>query len=394
MTRFLQLHLLTFFPPANINRDDTGRPKTAVVGGATRLRLSSQALKRAWRKSDIFQAALDGHLGDRTMRLGRNIALLLIKDHGITEGEAHGIAKVISAVFGKPENKPKPGEELFIKQLAFISPDEQRKVNVFLGNVLSEPEARQRLLAAAKEVDLDTDSDEVTDEDSAPTKGKKAKAPTQSKQTTKLISEMRQEILSVADPAADIALFGRMLADSPNYNREAAAQVAHAITTHRVIVEDDYYTAMDDLKTPAEDAGAGFLGEATFGSGVFYLYLCIDRALLLKNLGNDAALAATALGALAEAAATVAPRGKQNSFAAHGRAHYVLAERGDQQPRTLAGAFAKPVDDRDLMGKSIEELERFRTQLDTAYGPAAAASATMQVGKSGSLADIIAFCRG
>jgi CRISPR system Cascade subunit CasC len=97
---------------------------------------------------------------------------------------------------------------------------------------------------------------------------------------------------------------------------------------------------------------------------------------------------------LAEAAATVAPRGKQNSFAAHGRAHYVLAERGNRQPRTLAGAFAKPVDDKDLMAKSIEELERFRSQLDDAYGPAAENYVAMQVGKSGKLADIIAFCRG
>ena len=109
-------------------------------------------------------------------------------------------------------------------------------------------------------------------------------------------------------------------------------------------------------------------------------------------MGHDATLAATALGALAEAAATVAPRGKQNSFAAHGRAQYVLAERGDRQPRTLAGAFAKSVDGMDLMGRSIEELVRFRTQLDAAYGPAATGSATMEVGKSGTLADIIAFC--
>ena len=82
MSRFLQLHLLTFFPPANLNRDDTGRPKTAIVGGATRLRLSSQALKRAWRTSEIFAAALAGHMGQRTQRLGRNMVLRLIADHG------------------------------------------------------------------------------------------------------------------------------------------------------------------------------------------------------------------------------------------------------------------------------------------------------------------------
>lgn len=178
-------------------------------------------------------------------------------------------------------------------------------------------------------------------------------------------------LLRATDTAADIALFGRMLASAPDYNREAAAQVAHAITTHRVTVEDNYYTAVDDLKTKAEDSGAGFLGEAGFGSGVFYLYLCVDRALLVRNLGGDEALARTALGALVEAAASVAPSGKQNSFAAHGRAHYALAERGPQQPRTLAGAFIKPVIGQDLMAQSIQELTRFHDELDRAYGTAA-----------------------
>jgi CRISPR system Cascade subunit CasC len=185
-----------------------------------------------------------------------------------------------------------------------------------------------------------------------------------------------------------------MLADSPGYNREAAAQVAHAITTHRVTIEDDYYTAVDDLKTAAEDAGAGFLGEAAFGSGVFYLYFCVDCALLVRNLGGDAMLAATALGALAEAAATVAPRGKQNSFAAFGRASYVLAERGDQQPRTLAGAFAKAVADADLMEASITTLQRFRKALSDAYGAGCDAFAEMHLGGTGSLAQIVAFARG
>ena len=70
MSRFLQLHVLTFYPPANLNRDDTGRPKTAVIGGTTRLRVSSQSLKRAWRTSDVFRTALEGHLASRTQRLG------------------------------------------------------------------------------------------------------------------------------------------------------------------------------------------------------------------------------------------------------------------------------------------------------------------------------------
>ena len=87
MSRFLQLHLLTFFPPANLNRDDTGRPKTAMVGGATRLRLSSQALKRAWRTSEVFEVALADHMGQRTQRLGEDV-LAHLKAGGMAEDKA------------------------------------------------------------------------------------------------------------------------------------------------------------------------------------------------------------------------------------------------------------------------------------------------------------------
>src|SRR6516164_11408500 len=172
-------------------------------------------------------------------------------------------------------------------------------------------------------------------------------------------------------------MFGRMLADNPAYNREAAVQVAHAITTHRVTVEDDYYTAIEDLKTPEEDAGAGFVGELGFGSGIFYLYACIDTGLLARNLDGHRMLAADACAALAEAAATVSPKGKQPSFAARARAHYILAEYGAAQPRTLAGAFIKPVEGADLAASSVLHLEEWRGKLDRAYGPAAAASVTM-----------------
>jgi CRISPR system Cascade subunit CasC len=346
MSRFLQLHLLTFFPPANLNRDDTGRPKTAVVGGATRLRLSSQALKRAWRTSDAFCSALAGHMGQRTQRIGE-VVLAHVRAGGMDEAKSLATAREIAAVFGEiKEIKDKDPAQ--IKQLAFISPEE-----------------RAAALALA---------DQALAGETIDAKG--------------------AGLLRSTDTAADIALFGRMLADSPSYNREAAAQVAHAITTHKVTVEDDYYTALDDLTTSADGAGAAFLGETAFGSGVFYLYLCVDRTLLVKNLGGDATLASTALGALARAAATVAPNGKQNNFAAHGRASYVLAERGDQQPRTLAGAFARPVTGDDLIGKSIEALDTFRTNMERAYGPAADATKIMQVGGSGALSDMVTFFQG
>jgi len=345
MNRFLQLHLLTFYPPANLNRDDSGRPKSAVVGGAPRLRVSSQALKRAWRTSTVFTTALAGHMGTRTQRLGEQIVTHLVA-RGVAADAAMKIAREIIPVFGKA--KPEK-DSARTEQLAFISPEERA--------------------AAIELADRLAGGEKITVE--------------------------ANTVLRHTDTAADIAMFGRMLADNANFNREAAVQVAHAITTHRVTVEDDYYTAVDDLKTPAEDAGAGFVGEAAFGSGVFYLYLCIDRALLRRNLGGDADLAAIATAALVEAAATVSPRGKQNSFAAFGRAHYLLAEAGAAQPRTLAGAFARPVEGDGLMQPSITALSEFRTRLDRAYGLHDNQIAELDVLKgTGTLADIIGFVRG
>jgi CRISPR system Cascade subunit CasC len=174
-------------------------------------------------------------------------------------------------------------------------------------------------------------------------------------------------------------------------------QVAHAVTTHKTMIEDDYYTAVDDLKKPSEDAGAGFLGEAGFGAGVFYLYACIDRDLLRQNLGGDDALAGIACAALVEAAATVAPSGKQASFASRARASYILAERGTDQPRALTAAFLKPVDETEeggVMATSIKELTKLNTAIAKAYGDGSGPKAEMNVltGK-GTLEDIKAFCR-
>jgi CRISPR system Cascade subunit CasC len=195
-------------------------------------------------------------------------------------------------------------------------------------------------------------------------------------------------------------MFGRMLAGEEKYNladfnREAAVQVGHAITTHRALAEDDYYTAMDDLKTRVEDAGADMIGEIGFGSGVYYLYVCVNCDLLMKNLSGDAELAAKGLEALAEAMATATPSGKQNSFAHHPRAQYLRAERGPQQPRDLTGAFFKPVTpgaEQDLLLSSIAELEAMAGRIDHSYGQCWSAEEIMNVPKGlGSLAAVKRF---
>ena len=349
MSDFLQLHLLTAYGPSNLNRDDTGRPKSVLFGGAPRLRISSQSLKRAWRTSDIFQSTLDGYLANRTQRLGQDVLQHLVEG-GMDGKTALTEARKIASVFGKPksENDRHP---TFIEQLAFVSPEERAGVFAVANRVLEGEE---------------------------------------------LESLKADDILRQTDAAADIAMFGRMLADNPKFNREAAVQVAHAITTHRMVAEDDYYTAVDDLKSrdEPEDAGAGFVGVQEFGAGVFYLYLCVDRGLLLENLGGDRAVGDASVAALAEAAATVAPRGKRASFASHARAVYVLAEKGAAQPRSLAAAFLKPVTGSDQGAASVAALEDFRDRLDQAYGPCAADRHTMNVATGeGTLAELVDFAR-
>jgi CRISPR system Cascade subunit CasC len=352
MDRFVQLHLLTFYPPANLNRDDSGRPKSAIMGGAPRLRVSSQALKRAWRTSDAFARALEGHLAERTQRIGDVVEKHLLEKKKAKADDARRVAREIAGIFGKVK-KETDKNPTYTEQLAFISPEE-------IETALRLAESR---LNGGGAIDA---------------------------------SKLAEGVLQKSDTAADIAMFGRMLADNPDFNREAAVSVAHAITTHRVVVEDDYYTAVDDLKTHEEDAGAGFIGEAGFGSGVFYLYLVVDRDLLVKNLKGDKALAKSALKALVEAAATVGPRGKSASFASFARASYALIERGDGAPRTLAAAFVEPVDRRkpapnDLLAESIRCLRDTRAQFARAYPADQARHAEFSAREQGKLPDIVAF---
>jgi CRISPR system Cascade subunit CasC len=197
--------------------------------------------------------------------------------------------------------------------------------------------------------------------------------------------------------SADIAMFGRMLAGIPKFNVEAAAQVAHAFTTHRSVVEDDYFTAVDELKAQRREAdkGAGFVGVQEFGTGLFYLYACVNASLLVANLQDDTELASKTAAAFIEALAKTSPAGKQNSFASRAFASYALVETGCQQPRSLAAAFLKPVapsdGEGDLFEASVERLTNLRHAYDAAYGACSDASREMKLlpKAEGSLADLV-----
>ncbi len=320
MSHFIQLHLLTAYPPANLNRDDLGRPKTAIMGGAKRLRVSSQSLKRTWRTSALFEEAMGQHRGMRTKQVGVQAAKRL-QEKGVKEKEAKAWATEIAKVFGDVAKG-----ELETSQLVHIGPEEQAAVDALVEKLAD-------VQRAPEKEDLD--------------------------------------LLRHKPSAVDIALFGRMLAASPAFNVEAACQVAHAITVHAAEVEDDYFTAVDDLNSGDEHRGAAHVGEAGFGAGLFYSYVCIDRRQLIENLGGDEELADRSIAALVEAAVKTSPKGKQNSFGSRAHASYVLAEKGGQQPRSLSAAFLRPVAGQDQSLDAIARLERQAQAFDVAYGPGA-----------------------
>lgn len=381
MSRFLQLHLLTSYPPANLNRDDLGRPKTAKMGGVDRLRVSSQSLKRTWRTSGVFADALNAPLGDRTKLFGTQIFLHLISK-GVAFKKAVEAARQIAGVFGKNEaaadlkkvkddylpklqkkwaarDKDNLGiaaysleqlnelEVLDISQLAFISVEEKQAAYALADKVAQGEDIGDKL-----------------------------------------------DVLRDTTSSVDIALFGRMLADTPSKNIEAACQVAHAISVHSVVIEDDYFTAVDDLNDHSADAGAAHIGETGFAAGLFYSYVCINKELLIENLNGDEVLANKAIQALTEAAVKVAPEGKQNSFGSRAYASYVRAEVGDQQPRSLSVAFLKPLGKNveDYAAESIAALELQAANFNKVYGDCYADSRVLNaITAEGSMKELLEF---
>ncbi|QHM76668.1 CRISPR system Cascade subunit CasC [Mixta theicola] len=349
MTTFIQLHLLTAYAPANLNRDDSGRPKTAYMGGVERLRVSSQSLKRAWRCSESFDEAMDGNIGKRTRRIGVEYVYKRMMAANITEKLAIAAAKKIAEQFGKLKKDKGATEvqKLEIEQVVHLSKHEIELIKQLVDTLIAEKREPNE-----EEVKL-----------------------------------LRKEQRTV-----DMALFGRMLASSPDFNVEAACQVSHALGVSAVTVEDDFFTAVDDLNKEEKDAGSGHMGEQSFASALFYTYICISRDLLIENLGGNEELAKRAIAALTETALTVSPTGKQNSFASRAYASYALAEVGQRQPRSLAAAFFQPVYDADQIPAAIQRLKQQRDSFDRVYGKCADDWAELNVPEGkGTLAELLAF---
>lgn len=329
MTLFIDIHALQTLPPSLINRDDTGAPKTAVFGGVPRQRVSSQSWKRAIRKD--FEATLPaGSVGFRTRKVVDIVAEEIRKQsENFDEKEAAKLAESVFKAAGikVTEKKTKKGDEAAAGNpeagyLVFLSADQIQK-------------------AAALAIESEGKPDK----------------------------KLAKEALDTAH-SVDIAMFGRMLADDPNYNVDASVQVAHALGIHESEPEFDYFTAVDDYVEDNDEAGAGMIGTVQMMSSTLYRFATVDVDSLTENLG-DANVAREAVAAFVKSFVTSMPTGKQNTFANNTLPELVYVAVRDSRSVSLVNAFEEPVVADETAGRRAQGAKKLadeEREIEQTYG--------------------------
>lgn len=344
----VEVHMLQNHAPSNLNRDDTGSPKEAMFGGYKRARISSQCLKRSIRRSDIFEDRLAGLLATRTRSLPE-----LVKDRLIAAGLSEELATIgaqKASGFGTDkgeEQKPNKSGHYRTAQTMFLSEADIKAVSDVIA-------------AAAATAKDSKDFEKVAAKD----------------------LQKQAEDKGFRPISVDIALFGRMVTSEAFLDVEASSQFAHAISTHKIDHEFDYYTAVDDLERSADDeagGGADMIGDVEFNSACYYKYFNIHVEGLMDNLTGKAfkrsmnaeddknarETAGKAVRALVEAACRVTPSGKQNSFAAHQPPSLVWVEVRDKNlPVSYANAFCNPVNPKAKGGLETESTNALRKECE------------------------------
>jgi len=318
------------FAPANLNRDDTGNPKDCEFGGVRRARISSQCLKRAIRNASVFSEITGVPTAERTKRFVSRLTDLLTEAGKPTSEAEAVVPDFVEAFASKLDNK----EKSLTAVLLYFHPMELQEMTAAL---------------------VESWNDLVDQGDR--------------KATLKRITRTLVTQFKGRTSAPDIALFGRMLAENPALNIDAACQVAHAISTHRITMEMDFYTAVDDLR-PDDTAGAAMMGFTAYDSACFYRYVRLDWDQLVKNLDGDTDLARRTVEGFLRAAAAAIPTGKQNAFAAHNPPAFMLAVvKPKGMAWSLANAFERPVHAKDgLTSPSVAALDAYWGRLTAVYG--------------------------
>jgi CRISPR system Cascade subunit CasC len=345
----LDVHILQNVPPSNMNRDDTGTPKSAYYGGVRRARVSSQAWKRATR-SRFNKLLPPEELGVRTKKVVEALAeRITAHDPSVTDTAAQLAEETLRVATGSsfdlPKRKNRDGEDEAVAESKYL---------MFL--------SRRQLDALAEVAVSASDGGDVQSL-------KKSLKDKEQKARTRHAVDTRHSV--------DIALFGRMVADSADLNVEAATQVAHALSVHRSDIESDYYTAVDDRSGESEP-GAGMIGAVDFNSATLYRYAAVDVDELQRNLGAGlkedeppSTPAAKAVTTFLEAFITSLPTGKINSFGNHTLPSAVIVTIRDQWPISFVGAFEEPVPKSPQGGylrESCRRLAAYVPDLERQYG--------------------------
>lgn len=358
--RFIQLHWLTSYPAALLNRDDAGFAKRITFGGAVRTRVSSQCQKRHWRTFDGEWSLRELNAPEtiRSRLTFQRFVLQPLLDDGIDAALAR---TVVQALMGQVLGKSAKAK----KQKTSTDADAKADVNTPLRTeqvtVLGRPEI-DFLLSEAREICQEAGGPKKAAEITKARLGKDGK--------------LNLQAMGLA-AGLDAALFGRMVTSDRLASRDAAVHVEHAFTVHRGEFEDDYFSAVDDL-IQGEGLGSGHIDTMELTSGLFYGYAVVAVPLLVSNLEGieherwqeaDRVLAGRIVEHLIHLVATVSPGAKLGSTAPYSYAHMVAVEAGDAQPRTLANAFLRPVGyHSDLLCATYQALGNYVRALDVMYG--------------------------
>ena len=345
--RFLQIHWLTSYPATLLNRDDSGLAKRMMFGDSSRTRISSQCLKRHWRKP----ADTDEDIKREPWSLQNIGAPMAVRSREV------------------PERRILPELEK-----RGIATSELRKAItdaiaiVLFGDKAADISKRQALLLGEPEIAYLTEraaalASSVTD----PAKAADAVKQALSKKEKGNLAAIKDR--GALEAGLEAALFGRMVTSDPDANTDAAIHVAHAFTVHAEQAESDYFTVVDDLKSAEGESGAGGLFDTELTAGLFYGYVVVDVPLLVSNLGSDAALAGKVVEHLTHLIATVTPGAKKGSTAPYAFADLMLIEAGSGQPRTLANAYRSACF-AVMMGEkgALSAMHDYLARVDKVYG--------------------------
>lgn len=352
LPRFIQIHTLTSYPATLLNRDDAGLAKRIPFGNASRTRISSQCLKRHWRRAEGVYALskIEGiEMSVRSRRIFEDLIARPLLEEGLEEESLRVVLKSLQSELLGESAKAKAGKKEGIITL----------------------ETNQVIVLGRPEIEFIKEAARTILRDGQGKKEAAARVKVYLKENRKNIAALKK----AAGAGLDAAIFGRMVTSDILARGDAAIHVAHAFTVHQEETESDYFTAVDDLVAEAGELGSGHINESELTSGLFYGYVVVDLPQLVSNIEGversefeqaDREIVTQILNRLLRLISQVSPGAKKGSTAPYAYAEMIMLESGNRQPRTLANAFREPV--APSLEAAITALGGYLKSFDLMYG--------------------------